>query len=127
MKARMKDIKAKFDFSKYLLIVVRRKWFFVIPLIVIYTSFLVSSHFLPKVYEAKAIILIEEKKVVNPLLHKLHEQVFKGEKLIRRVQKLSEIDSEEDLTKIDVISNLQSVIEAIKDVFVEKNGSKILN
>jgi len=63
---------------------------------------------------------IKDNDKIDPLLHKLHEQVFRGEKLITRVQKLSEIDSEEDLKKIDVISTLPLVIEAIKNVFIDK-------
>jgi len=67
----MSESKTHFDIYHYLGIIKRRKWFFIIPLIVIYAGFLASSIFLPKVYEAKAIILVEEKNVVNPLLKNL--------------------------------------------------------
>ncbi|MFC1514968.1 GNVR domain-containing protein [Candidatus Omnitrophota bacterium] len=63
--------KKPFDINQYTRMIMRRKWFFVIPLILISISFLVASFFLPKVYEARAIILIEEKAAVNPLLGEL--------------------------------------------------------
>jgi uncharacterized protein involved in exopolysaccharide biosynthesis len=67
----MKGSKDKFSLHEYTQMFKRRKWFFIVPLSVIYISFLVSSFFLPRIYEAKAIILVEEKKVVNPLLKNL--------------------------------------------------------
>lgn len=67
----MNENKSHFDVFRYLGIVKRRKWFFIIPVIVIYISFMVLSFLLPKIYEARAIILVEEKKVVNPLLSRL--------------------------------------------------------
>lgn len=65
------DVKQKFNLGDYTQIFLRRKWFFITPLLIVYISFLVSSYFLPKIYEAKAVMLIEEKKVVNPLLKNL--------------------------------------------------------
>jgi len=67
----MNEGKSHFDVYYYLGIIRRRKWFFVIPLVIIYVGFLASSFFLPKVYEAKSIILVEQKNVVNPLLKNL--------------------------------------------------------
>jgi signal transduction histidine kinase len=63
---------------------------------------------------------IEDNDDIGQLLRKLHEQVFKGKNLISKVQRLSEIESDEDLKKIDVISTLQSINEAIKNDFIEK-------
>jgi len=59
--------KQKINLQEYLYILLRRKWSFFLPLILIYSSFLASSYFLPKIYRAQAVILIEEKKVMNPL------------------------------------------------------------
>jgi len=67
----MNEEKSHFDIYYYLGIIRRRKWFFIIPLVVIYIGFFASSLLLPKVYEAKSIILVEEKNVVNPLLKNL--------------------------------------------------------
>ena len=67
----MKETKVEFDIQKYLRIAVRRKWFFIIPLIVISLASLAASFLMSKVYEAKAVILIEDKRVLNPLLNQL--------------------------------------------------------
>ncbi|RKY37022.1 MAG: hypothetical protein DRP72_03540 [Candidatus Omnitrophota bacterium] len=67
----MEEQRQKFNLQEYWNMFLRRKWFFIVPLIILYLSFLVSSYFLPKIYEAKATILIEEKKVVSPLLRNL--------------------------------------------------------
>ena len=67
----MNESKPQFDVYYYLGIIKRRKWFFIIPLIVVYIGFLAASLLLPKEYEAKAVILIEEHNIVNPLLKNL--------------------------------------------------------
>lgn len=77
----MGEKRQKINLQDYLYILLRRKWFFLIPLIVIYFSFLISSYFLPKIYRAQAIILIEEKKIVNPLLKNLAVSTTPQERL----------------------------------------------
>ncbi|MCM8774290.1 MAG: Wzz/FepE/Etk N-terminal domain-containing protein [Candidatus Omnitrophica bacterium] len=67
----MVDKKKVFNLNYYLTIILRRKWFFIIPLLVVYIASLFSLLFLPKIYEARAIILVEEKSIVNPLLKDL--------------------------------------------------------
>ncbi|MBD3245503.1 MAG: hypothetical protein GF333_00645 [Candidatus Omnitrophica bacterium] len=73
--------KKKFDLYQYLRILVRRKWFFLVPCAVLFIAFTVSSFFFPKKYEARAVILIEEQKVVNPLLQNLAVSRSVGERL----------------------------------------------
>ncbi len=67
----MEEQKQKVNIQDYIQIFLRRKWFVIIPFILISTTFFVSSFILPKIYEARAIILIEEKKANNPLLKNL--------------------------------------------------------
>ncbi len=67
----MQENKLNFDIHQYIRIINRRKWFLFIPFFLISISFAVGSFFLPKIYVAKAVILIEDKKVVNPLLKNL--------------------------------------------------------
>ncbi|MCK4917823.1 MAG: hypothetical protein KAS51_06390 [Candidatus Omnitrophica bacterium] len=67
----MQENKINFDIHQYIRIVIRRKWFLMIPFFLLFISFTVGSFFLPKLYVAKAVILIEDKKVVNPLLQNL--------------------------------------------------------
>ena len=55
--------KQKINIQDYLQMFLRRKWFVIVPLIVISIAFIGSSFFLPKIYEARAVIIIEEKKL----------------------------------------------------------------
>ena len=77
----MEEEKQKIDIHEYIQIFSRRKRFFIIPLVIIYTAFLVGSFFLPKIYEARAIIIIEEKKIANPLLKNLSASATVGQRL----------------------------------------------
>ena len=67
----MQDKTKKVNIHEYVQIFLRRKWFVIIPLIIIYAAFLVSGFFMPKIYEASAVIVIDEKKAQNPLLKNL--------------------------------------------------------
>lgn len=77
----MESAKTHFDISQYLSIIVRRKWCFIIPLVVIYSFFLIASFVVPKIYQAQATILVEEKKIVNPLLKDLTVSTSVGSRL----------------------------------------------
>lgn len=77
----MEEEKQKFDVQEYVQIFLRRKRLFIIPLVIIYTAFFVGGFFLPKIYEARAIIIIEEKKIENPLLRNLSASATVGGRL----------------------------------------------
>lgn len=77
----MEEQSKKFDIHQYMGMIARRKWFFIVPLVAISVSFLISSFFFPKIYEARAVILIEEDKVVNPLLGNLAVSTVVKERL----------------------------------------------
>lgn len=65
----------------YLRIFLRRKWFFFLPLFIVFTVMVIAGFSLPKSYEAKAIILVEEGKVLNPLLKNLAISTTVSERL----------------------------------------------
>lgn len=73
----------KFNLQEYFHIFLRRKKIFLVPLLGIYLLFLGSSFFLPRIYEAKAIILVEEEQMVNPLLKNLAVSVAVSERINR--------------------------------------------
>jgi succinoglycan biosynthesis transport protein ExoP len=52
----------------YLNIVFRRKWLIIIPVFVGLVVGLIAGNTLPKMYEASALILVEEGKVINPII-----------------------------------------------------------
>lgn len=59
------------DLHKYLRILSRRKWFLIAPVVSLTFLLFFMSLVLPKIYEAKAVIFVDDKKVVNPLLSNL--------------------------------------------------------
>lgn len=69
------------NWQEYLRIFLRRKWFFLLPLFIVFTVTVIASFFLPKVYEAKAVMLVEESRVINPLLKNLAVATTVGERL----------------------------------------------
>ena len=54
----------------YLQIVFHRKWFFMLPFVMVFFTASIGSFFLPKYYKASVLILVEEEKPVNPLAAK---------------------------------------------------------
>lgn len=136
----MKSPKDKFNLSEYIQIFRRRKWFFVIPLLIIYFSFFVTSFFLPKFYEAKAIILVEEKNVVNPLLknlavsttvaqrlHTLREEILAWPRLYQLVERLEltkNIKSPLELEKliVGIRSNINLAMKSNDVVVISYQG-----
>ncbi len=67
----LKDNKKTFQWQDYMHIFFRRKWLFAIPFVVIICGAIIATFFMPKVYQARAIILVEEGKMLNPLLRNL--------------------------------------------------------
>lgn len=57
--------------SEYLKIFFRRKWFIIIPAVLGLVLGIIAGNVLPKVYEASTLILVEEGRVINPLIQGL--------------------------------------------------------
>ena len=55
----------------YLAVVLRRRWFFLIPAVIVVTGALISGLFLPRIYRAETVMLIEDQGVMNPLIQGL--------------------------------------------------------
>jgi protein tyrosine kinase modulator len=136
----MESKNQKFDVQAYVKIFKRRKWFFIIPLFLTFVAFFSSSFFLPKVYEAKSIILIEEQKVVNPLLknlaysttvaqrlHTLREEILAWPRLYSLVQRLQlnkDISSPIELEKLifSIRSNIKLGMKSNDIVLIGYEG-----
>lgn len=84
----------QFNINDYLQIIFRRKWLFIIPFLTIFLTVTIGSFFLPKIYRATAILLVEEKELLTPLvrdvavaptieqrLNVLKEQILSWERL----------------------------------------------
>ena len=67
----LKDNKKTFRWQDYMHIFFRRKWLFAIPFVIIICGAIIATFSMPRVYQARAIILVEEGKMLNPLLKNL--------------------------------------------------------
>lgn len=54
----------------YLQIIFHRRWFFMMPFVIVFFTATIGSFFLPKYYKSSVLILVEEEKPVNPLATK---------------------------------------------------------
>jgi len=56
---------------EYLKIFFRRKWFFITPVFMGLVLSIVACFLLPPAYESNTLILVEEEKIINPLIQGL--------------------------------------------------------
>jgi polysaccharide chain length determinant protein (PEP-CTERM system associated) len=52
----------------YLQVILHRKWLFIVPLIASFAISVMIAKFLPRVYRSYGVILVEEKRISNPLI-----------------------------------------------------------
>lgn len=55
----------------YLQLIFQRRWFFLMPFVIVFFTATIGSFFLPKYYKSSILILVEEEKPVNPLVREL--------------------------------------------------------
>lgn len=85
----------------YLKIVFRRKWLIIIPVFLGIIGSLIAGNVLPKIYESSSLVLIEEGKVINPLiqgiavstsiaqrLSMLREQIMGWDRMVQLIKSL---------------------------------------
>jgi uncharacterized protein involved in exopolysaccharide biosynthesis len=65
----------------YLTILLRRKWFFVLPCASIVAISLIIGMFLPRIYRAETVLMIENQQVINPLIQGLAVSTSMGQRL----------------------------------------------
>jgi tyrosine-protein kinase Etk/Wzc len=66
-----KEQKLQKSFREHVEVIIRRRWFLVIPFISILLLAVVASFFVPSIYEATAVIQINDKKLIDPLVQGL--------------------------------------------------------
>ncbi len=52
----------------YLQVILHRKWLFIVPLIASFIISVMIAKFLPRVYRSHGVVLVEEKRISNPLI-----------------------------------------------------------
>lgn len=98
--------------TEYLKIFFRRKWFFIVPGFLGIVLGIVFSFLLPPVWESSTIILVEEEKIINPLIQNLAVSTTAAQ----RMQSIREIilgwNSLVELTKkLNLAKNIQNQAE----------------
>lgn len=87
---------------RYLKIFFRRKWFFIIPIVIGLIGGIIIGAMLPKVYESASVVMVEEEKTLNPLieglavstdinsrLRTIREQILGWNSLVQLVDRLN--------------------------------------
>ncbi|MEW6609322.1 MAG: XrtA system polysaccharide chain length determinant [bacterium] len=113
------------NIGDYLQVIFRRKWLFIIPFFTIFLTTTIGAIFMPKIYESKAMLVVEEKQLLSPLvsgmavaptieerLDILKEQITSWYRLAEMVEKLKLCPYTKDQTKIN--SYIQSIQKRIK-------------
>lgn len=57
-----------FNIWDYVQIIFKRKWLFILPFVAVFLTTTLGSFFLPKIYQSKAILLVEQKQLITPLV-----------------------------------------------------------
>ncbi|MFH1963217.1 MAG: XrtA system polysaccharide chain length determinant [bacterium] len=57
-----------FNIWDYVQIIFKRKWLFILPFAAVFVTTALGSFFLPKIYQSKSIVLIEQKQMITPLV-----------------------------------------------------------
>ncbi|MDI6736687.1 MAG: GNVR domain-containing protein [bacterium] len=94
----------QFNISDYLQIIFRRKWLFILPFITVFLIAAIGSFFLPKIYRSTALVLVEEKQLLTPLVKEmavapsLQQRLDVLKEQILSFSRLAEIAQETKLT-----------------------------
>lgn len=97
---------------EYLKVFFRRKWLFITPVFISLVLSIVACFMLPPTWESSAIILVEEEKIINPLIQNLAVSTT----AVQRMQSIREIllgwNSLVELTKkLNLAKDVQSQLQ----------------
>ncbi|ODS30902.1 MAG: exopolysaccharide biosynthesis protein [Candidatus Scalindua rubra] len=102
----MEQENTSFDIHKYIKLLLRRKWLWIIPTILFSIGSTIYALILPDVYESKCVLIVERSKVLNNLLSE-NERGMDARKLLQAVR--------------ERMLGWQSVIQVIKIVELDKD------
>ncbi|MBI3324731.1 MAG: hypothetical protein HYZ92_05575 [Candidatus Omnitrophica bacterium] len=67
----MIQTETQIGWQDYVAIISRRRWYFLVPCLLIVSVALVVGSFMPRIYRAETIILVQEPNIMNPLIQGL--------------------------------------------------------
>ncbi len=119
----------------YLKIFFRRKWLLIIPTIIGMVGGTIAGNLMPKVYEAYTLILVEEEKIINPIisglavstsaaqrLNTLREQILGWYSLVKLTEKLNlakDVKNQKEFENL-ILNRLR------KNIFVQLRGNNLI-
>ena len=77
----MSQMPAQIGWQDYLAIILRRRWYFLLPCVGIVALALLVGFVMPRVYRAETVILAQEPNIMNPLINGLAVSTPVGERL----------------------------------------------
>jgi uncharacterized protein involved in exopolysaccharide biosynthesis len=93
----------------YLKIFFRRRWLFIIPAIIGLVMGIMAAFLLPPLYESNTLILVEEEKIINPLIQGLAVSTSAGQRMLSlREQLLGWNSLVEIARKLNMVKNVNS-------------------
>ena len=113
-----------FDFTKYLDMAVRRKWWIIIPFLVVLLGGLTFSLVCPKTYEAKTLILVQPQKVPQEYVRNIISTTVEGRLMTISQQVTSRTNLEKIIKKYDIYSFPEN--DMPMDIKVESMRKRIM-
>lgn len=96
----------------YLKIICRRKWFLIIPIVLAIAASLVAGNALPKIYRASTLMLVEEGRIINPLIEGLAVSTSTAQRLAMLREQLLGWDRINQLIKkLNLAKDVRSQLE----------------
>lgn len=83
----------------YVKIIFRRKWFFIAPVFIGFVFSIVACFLLTPTYESNTLILVEEEKIINPLIQGLAVSTSAAQRMQSLREQLLGWNSLVELTK----------------------------
>jgi uncharacterized protein involved in exopolysaccharide biosynthesis len=119
----------------YLKMIFRRKWLIIVPTVIGLAAGILMANILPKAYRASTLILVEEGRIINPLIEGLAVSTSVAERLIvlreqilgwdRINQLISKLGLAKDVKSQKDFENL--VLRLRKNIRVQLRGRNIIN
>ena len=125
---------AQIGWQDYLAIILRRRWFFLVPCVLIVVVSLFVGMFLPKIFRAETIILVQEENIINPLIQGLAVSTPVQERLKTLKEEILSWTSLSRLShdlKLDQRAKSPAAFEKLikqlqKDISVSMNGRDVI-
>lgn len=106
----MEQENSQFDVHKYIKLLLRRKWLWIIPTILFSAGSTIYAIILPDIYQSKCVLTVRESKVLDNLLYKGRQKDPDAKKLLQAVS--------------ERMLGWQSVIQIVKILGLDKDISE---